>query len=378
MEITVRKYDLLRELLLMQGVVERKTTIPILSNILAESSGENRLRLVATDLDLAIETSCPAKVKKSGGCAIPARKLLDYVRLLPDADITLKLMENHWVQIRCGRANTRMVGMAKENYPALPAFPAGRVAQIPVAPLRQMIRRTIFAISNEESRYTLNGALVVLRPDGLTLVATDGHRLAHVENNHVAIPGADAESRNLVPKKAMVELQEMLEAAPEGASAEFGRDETHLFFRIPGPEGQPRVLSARQLTGQFPNYEAVLPKENQRAVSIRSEEVGAAIRRVAQFADERSHAIRLRLEPDKIVLTSSSSESGESDEELEAPYQGEPMVIGFNSQYLLEFLQAAQSEEVVLRLKDEQSAGELQPKDGEEYRYRYVVMPMRI
>ncbi len=378
MEITVRKFDLLRELLLMQGVVERKTTIPILSNILAESSGEGRLRLVATDLDLAIETSCSAKVKKSGGCAIPARKLLDYVRLLPDADITLKLMENHWVQIRCGRANTRMVGMAKENYPALPSFPAGRVAQIPVVPLRQMIRRTIFAISNEESRYTLNGALVVLRPDGLTLVATDGHRLAHVENNHVAIAGADAESRNLVPKKAMVELQEMLEAAPEGASAEFGRDETHLFFRIPGPDGQPRVLSARQLTGQFPNYEAVLPKENQRAVSIRSEDVGAAIRRVAQFADERSHAIRLRLEPDKIVLTSSSSESGESDEELEAPYQGEPMVIGFNSQYLLEFLQAAQSEEVVLRLKDEQSAGELQPKDGEEYRYRYVVMPMRI
>ncbi|MGH9535990.1 MAG: DNA polymerase III subunit beta, partial [Terriglobales bacterium] len=209
-------------------------------------------------------------------------------------------------------------------------------------------------------------------------VATDGHRLAHVENNRVAIAGAEAESRNLVPKKAMVELQEMLEAAPEGAAVEFSRDETHLFFRVPGPDGNRRVLSARQLTGQFPNYEAVLPKENERTVSIRAEEVGAAIRRVSQFADERSHAIRLRLEPDKIVLTSSSSESGESDEELEAPYQGEPMVIGFNSQYLLEFLQAAQSEEVVLRLKDEQSAGELQPKDGEDYRYRYVVMPMRI
>ncbi|MGH9533220.1 MAG: DNA polymerase III subunit beta, partial [Terriglobales bacterium] len=211
MEISVRKFDLLRELLLLQGVVERKTTIPILSNILAESAGEGRLRLAATDLDLGIESSCLARVKKSGGCAIPARKLLDYVRLLPDAEITLKVMENHWVQIRCGRANTRMVGMAQENYPALPAFPTGSVAQIPVAPLRQMIRRTIFAVSNEESRYTLNGALVVLRPDGLTLVATDGHRLAHVENNRVAIAGAEAESRNLVPKKAMVELQEMLE-----------------------------------------------------------------------------------------------------------------------------------------------------------------------
>lgn len=378
MEITVRKFDLLRELLLLQGVVERKTTIPILSNVLAESAGDGRLRLAATDLDLAIETSCPAKVKKSGGCAIPARKLLDYVRLLPDAEITLKLMENHWVQIRCGRANTRMVGMAKDNYPAIPVFPSGPAAKVPVAPLRQMIRRTIFAVSNEESRYTLNGVLVVLRPAGLTLVGTDGHRLAHVENNQVTISGVDAENRNLVPKKAMVELQEMIEAAPDGAGVEFARDETHLFFRVPGPEGGVRMLSARQLTGQFPNYEAVLPKANERTVSVRSEEVGAAIRRVSQFADERSHAIRMRLETDKIVLTSSSSESGESDEELEAPYQGEPMVIGFNSQYLLEFLQAAQSEEVVFRLKDDESAGELQPKDGDEYRYRYVVMPMRI
>lgn len=378
MEITLRKFDLLRELLLLQGVVERKTTIPILSNILVESAGEGRLRLAATDLDLAIETSCPAKVKKSGGCAIPARKLLDYVRLLPDAEITLKLMENHWVQIRCGRANTRMVGMAKDNYPALPAFPAGAAAQIPVTPLRQMIRRTIFAISNEESRYTLNGCLMVLRPSGLTLVATDGHRLAHVENDQVSIAGLDVESRNLVPKKAVIEVQEMTEAAPDGANVEFARDETHLFFRVAGPEGGTRSLSARQLTGQFPNYEAVLPKQNERTVRVRSEEVGAAIRRVAQFADERSHAIRLRLETDKIILTSSSSESGESDEELEAPYQGEPMIIGFNSQYLLEFLQAAESEEVVFRLKDDQSAGELQPKDGEQYRYRYVVMPMRI
>ncbi|MGH9526159.1 MAG: DNA polymerase III subunit beta, partial [Terriglobales bacterium] len=321
MEITLRKFDLLRELLLLQGVVERKTTIPILSNILVESAGEGRLRLAATDLDLAIETSCPAKVKKSGGCAVPARKLLDYVRLLPDAEITLKLMENHWVQIRCGRANTRMVGMAKDNYPALPAFPAGAAAQIPVTPLRQMIRRTIFAISNEESRYTLNGCLMVLRPSGLTLVATDGHRLAHVENDQVTIAGLDAESRNLVPKKAVVEVQEMTEAAPDGATVEFARDETHLFFRVAGPEGGMRSLSARQLTGQFPNYEAVLPKQNERTVRVRSEEVGAAIRRVAQFADERSHAIRFRLEADKIILTSSSSESGESDEELEAPYQ---------------------------------------------------------
>lgn len=378
MEITLRKFDLLKELLLMQGVVERKTTIPILANVLVETDGEGRMRLAATDLDLAIETSCPAKIKKSGGCAIPARKLIEYVRLLPDADLTLKLMENHWVQIRCGRSNTRMVGMSKENYPALPSFPAGTAVKLPAEPLQQMIRRTIFAISSEESRYTLNGALLVLKPESMTLVATDGHRLAHIADDHVKLEGMSGESKALIPKKAMVELQGLLEEAAEGSSVEFARDETHLFFRLPAANGQARWLSARQLTGQFPNYEAVLPKDNKRSVSVRTEEVGAAIRRVAQFADERSHAIRLRLETDKMILTSSSSESGESDEELEAPYQGEPMVIGFNSQYLLEFLAATGSDEVVLELKDEQSAGQLRPKNGDEYQYRYVVMPMRI
>lgn len=378
MEITLRKFDFLKELLLMQGVVERKTTIPILSNVLVEAAADSRLRLAATDLDLAIETSCPAQIKKSGGCAIPARKLLEYVRLLPDADLTLKVMENHWVQIRCGRANTRMVGMSRENYPALPVFPGKAPAKIPAAPLRQMIRRTIFAISNEESRYTLNGALMVLKPESMALVATDGHRLAHVSDDKIKLEGVSSEIKCLVPKKAMVELQSLLEEVAEGGSIEFARDETHLFFRLPMAGGEMRLLSARQLTGQFPNYEAVLPKENKRSVSVRTEEVGAAIRRVAQFADERSHAIRVRLETDKMILTSSSSESGESDEELEAPYQGEPMVIGFNSQYLLEFLAAADSDEVMLELKDEQSAGQLRPKDGDEFQYRYVVMPMRI
>ena len=377
MEITVRKLDLLKELLLMQGVVERKTTIPILANVLVEAEADGRARLAATDLDLAIETSCAAKIKKSGGCAIPARKLIEYVRLLPDAELTLKLMENHWVQIRCGRSNTRMVGMSRENYPALPSFPGATPAKLPAEALRQMIRRTIFAISSEESRYTLNAALLVLKPESMTLVATDGHRLAHILDDAVKLEGVSGESKFLVPKKAMLELQTLLEEVPEGGSVLLARDETHLYFRLP-TDGQTRMLSARQLTGQFPNYEAVLPKENKRTVSVRTDEVGAAIRRVSQFADERSHAIRVRLETDKMILTSSSSESGESDEELEVPYQGEPMVIGFNSQYLLDFLAATGSDEVLFELKDEQSAGQLRPKDGAPYQYRYVVMPMRI
>src|SRR6202023_2525416 len=155
MEITISKFELLRELAATQGVVERKTTIPILSNYLFEAGGD-KLSLTATDLDLSLRTSCNAKVKKEGSCTIPARKLHDYVKLLPDADITIKLLENHWVSIRCGRSNTKMVGMAKSNFPSLPAFPNGGAVTIRAQILRAPRARTGFALSNEESRYTLN------------------------------------------------------------------------------------------------------------------------------------------------------------------------------------------------------------------------------
>ncbi len=377
MEITVRTTDLLKELLLIQGVVERKTTIPILSQLLVEASAEGRIHLAATDLELAISTGCPAKIKKSGSGAIPARKLLDYVRLLPDADLSIKLLENHYVQLRCGRASTRMVGMSRENFPELAAFPSVPPVRIPGAVLARMIRKTIFAIASEEARYTLNGAQLMLKPECITLVATDGHRLAHVSDDHAALEGVPAEIRCLVPRKALVELQKLLEELPEGGAVEFGQDETNLFFSIPQNGGGRRLLTARQLTGQFPNYEAVLPKDNSRVCVLPSDSLTQALRRVSQFADERSHAVKLRLEKDHLTLTSSSAEAGEADEELDTPYQGEAMVIGFNSQYLLDFLGVAGSQEIRMELKDEQSAGQFRPQGGED-QYRYIVMPMRI
>src|SRR5437879_6603856 len=163
MEITVSKFDLLKELTATQGVVERKTTIPILSNFLFEAA-DGKLSITATDLDLSLRTSCPAKVKKEGSCTIPARKFYDYVKLLPDGDISIKLMENHWVQIRSGRSNTKMVGMARANFPAVPSFPAESALQLPAQVLRQLIAKTIFSISNEASRYALNGRPMVPAP----------------------------------------------------------------------------------------------------------------------------------------------------------------------------------------------------------------------
>ncbi|MGD1215167.1 MAG: DNA polymerase III subunit beta [Terriglobales bacterium] len=370
MEITVSKFELLRELTATQGVVERKTTIPILSNYLFETAGD-KLSLTATDLDLSLRTSCNAKVKKEGACTIPARKLYDYVKLLPDADITIRLLENHWVSIRCGRSNTKMVGMARSNFPSLPVFPSAGAIKIPAAVLRSMIAKTGFAIANEESRYTLNGALMVLKPESITMVATDGHRLAHVERSGEKFEGVSGEMKTLIPKKAMDELKSLLDSDVE--TIDFAKDESTLFFRVGS-----RLLTSRQLTGQFPNYEAVLPKDISKSIALHGEELGAAIARVAQFADERSRAVRLRLEKGELKISASSTETGESEDSIEVAYDGEPMAIGFNAQYLIDFIKATGSCEVKLELKDAQSAGQLRPAEAEDYKYRYIVMPMRI
>src|ERR1700729_4054625 len=370
MEFTLKRADLLDELALTQGVVERKTTIPILSNLLFEAKG-NRLTITATDLELSIRTSCEAKVKKEGSGTIPAKKLLELVRLLPDGEIKFKLLENHWIQITSDRKNYKLVGMSKENFPALPNFPHALV-KIPAKLLANVIAKTTFAISLEESRYTLNGALLVLKPGSLTMVATDGHRLAMAELDH-KFEGFTTETRVLVPKKAMNEIQRLVGKAGDDVQVEFAQDESHLFFQV----GR-RLLTSRKLTGPFPNYKAVLPRDANKTLSLERVELQNALRRVSQLADQRSHAVKFMLSNEGLELSSSSPEYGEAKEVIEKEYKGDTISIGFNAQYLLDFLAAAADGPISFELKDEQSAGQLRPTGDESTRYRYVVMPMRI
>ncbi len=374
MELSVNREALLRELSLTQGVVERKTTIPILANLLCEAKG-SRFTLTATDLELSIRTSCEADVKKEGAGTIPAKKLIELVRLLPDDALRFKLLENHWVQIVSDRRNYKLVGLSKENFPALPNFP-GALVRIPAALVGAVIRKTAFAISMEESRYTLNGALLVLKPESLLMVATDGHRLALVETEH-KFPGLSSEVRVLVPKKAMTEIERLAaEESENDAEFEFAQDESHLFFA----RGE-RLLISRKLTGQFPNYEAVLPRDNNKTFAVDRNQLTDALRRVAQLADQRSHAVKFALAKEGVEISASSPEYGEAREAIEVDYKGDPLVIGFNAEYLLDFLGAAAEGPIAIELKDEQSAGQLRPlgEDPETAgRYRYVVMPMRI
>ena len=374
LEITVSRVELLRELTAAQSVVERKTTIPILSNFLFEATDDGKLTITATDLDLSLRTSCTAKVKKAGACTIPARKLYDYIKLLPEGDISIKLMDNHWVQIRAGRSNTKMVGMARANFPQVPEFPTVGSFKIAAPALRNMISKTIFAISNEESRYTLNGALLVLKAESMAMVATDGHRLAHIEKLGENLSGISGEKKTLIPRKALAEISTLLNGS-DAESIEFADDEQTLYFKIGG-----RVLTSRKLTGQFPNYEAVLPRDNTKFVIVRSEDLMASIQRVAQFADERSGAIKLRLEQNELKISAQSTDAGESEDIIETPYQYDAIVVGFNSSYLIDYLRATgETGEVRLEFKDAQSAGQMRPEDGaDDVKYRYILMPMRI
>jgi len=370
MEFSVKRSDLLNELAMTQGVIERKTTIPILSNLLVEAKG-SRVTITATDLELSVCTSCEAKVKKEGAGTIPAKKLLELVRLLPEEEIRFKLLENHWVQVVCDKKAYKMVGMARDNFPAIPAFPHTLV-KIPAAILQGLISKTQFAISMEESRYTLNGGLLLLKPDTLSMVATDGHRLALAETDH-KLGGLNSEVRVLIPKKAMSEVLKLANEAGDGAQIEFARDDSHLFF-----QAGHRLLISRILTGQFPNYEAVLPRENNKSVVLERGEFNDAVRRVSQLADQRSHAVKFAVAKEGVEISASSPEYGEARENIDKEYKGEPLAIGFNAQYMLDFLGAAAEGPISIELKDEQSAGQMRPLADEQYRYRYVIMPMRI
>ena len=264
--------------------------------------------------------------------------------------------------------------MARAHFPQVAEFPEASLTKIPAASLRAMIAKTIFAISNEESRYTLNGALLILKAESLAMVATDGHRLAHIEKTGETLANVTGEKKILIPRKALSELAGLL-ATTEETHDEFADDDSTLFFRIGA-----RTLTSRKLTGQFPNYEAVMPRDNNKFLVVRSEDLQQSIQRVAQFADERSGAIKIRLEQNELRISSSSTEAGESEDIIETPYNFDSIVVGFNSQYLIDFLKAVgNTGEVRLEFKDSQSAGQMRPEDaGDDSRYRYIIMPMRI
>jgi DNA polymerase-3 subunit beta len=367
MELVVRKNDLLRELQLFQGIVERKNTIPILANVLIEAKGDE-VRMLATDLEVALRSRCAASVAKGGSLTLPAKKLYEIVKALPETDVRIEEDKNG-VKVAADRFDSRMQTLPREDFPTLPDATGKARATLPRQALKEMVAKTQFAITGEDTRYFLNGAKFVLKPDSLTLVATDGHRLALVEVQHKV--GVAEEVGVILPKKTLLELGKLL-AEGEG-DVLFESGENHLFFDVGG-----RMLISRMIDGQFPAYERVIPKSNDKTIDFERERLTSAVKRVALLSNERSRAVKFDIAKGKVNVTSSSSEFGEAHEEIPVDFTGAPLTISFNVQYVLDFLNVVETDSVQLSLKDEVSQAVMKPVGAQGYDYTYVIMPMRI
>jgi len=369
MEFTISKNALQKELGFVQGTVEKKNTIPALSNILIESVGENTIRITGTDLDVTLRCETEAEVKTAGWMCVGARKLFDIARVLPEAPVNFRKEENNWATVKCERSNFRIAGIDREGFPEVPSFKSAPV-RFSASIFKTFIDRTIFAITLEESRYTLSGAKFVLNKSGAKMVTTDGHRLAYIERKDLGETAKD-EIDVLIPRKTLAELTKLT----TGFDAEIGlgSDENHIYFEV-----GPRLLISRTLTGQFPNYEMVIPKANDKKADFDSTSLGQAIRRVALMADDRSHAIRFQLTPGSLHISSQTAEEGEARETVTTEYAGEETEIGFNAAYLQDFLNVMNGGTVSFEFKDGNSQAQIRPSDDDGYEYKYVVMPMRL
>jgi DNA polymerase III subunit beta len=370
MELVARKNDLLRELQLFQGIVERKNTIPILANVLMEAKGDE-VRFLATDLEVGLRSRCAASVTKPGALTIPAKKFYEIIRSLPETDIRIA-EDKGGVKVAADRFDSRMQTLPREDFPTLPEASAAPTATLARSAVKEMVSKTQFAITGEDTRYFLNGALFVLRPDSMSLVATDGHRLALVTVPREGKAKKDAEEiKAILPKKTLGELGRLLSEGDEDVNYE--RGENHLFFGVGG-----RMLISRMIDGQFPAYERVIPKGNDKHIEFERDRLTNAVKRVALLSNERSRAVKFQLEKGKVDVTSSSPDLGEAHETLPVEYSGAAMQICFNAQYVLDFMSAVTTDIVALELKDEVSQAVLKPVGAEGYDYTYVIMPMRV
>ncbi len=370
MEIIVKQSDLAQELALLISIAKRnKSTIPVLQNVLL-SADAGRVLLTASDLSVGGEISCPAKIIRPGSTTIPAARLHDYVRLLPDSEVRLLASDTHWATISCGRSKSRIAGMPDSSYPELPTRPES-FASISARGMAKLISQTFFAISHEESRFSLNGAQLIASDGRITLAATDGHRLALASDTATV----NEPAKLIISRDTLQELQRMASAAEDEAVFECSEEQNHVFFSLGS-----RVLFGRKLSGAFPEIDRVLPRRNKFTVELHREELLAAILRGKGFADDRSHALSLLFKQSELVL-SASTDSSNFEESI--PLTDGPTIdTKFNGQYLLDFLRASTESKIALLLNDGTEAMEMRPVIGEDASaaapaYRYIVMPMR-
>ena len=364
MEVILDRDAFLKGLQMVQNIVEPRQTLPILANVLLETE-EGTVRLTATDLEVGARVSVPARVVGKGAITVSARKLAEIVKELPAAAVALKVGDNAAVSLRCAGVTYKLVGLPPDDFPpVVPASP-GAWLTLEAKILRDMLTQTSFAISHDETRYALNGVLFSLSGSEMRLVSTDGHRLALSVRTLGEMGRAVT---GIVPRKAISEIMRVLGT---GEEVQLGITDNQFVLQMPN-----FVMTARLIEGQFPNYEAVIPKGHPGRLVISRAAVTAALRRVSVMAEERNKPVKLVLAPAVLRITASSQDLGEAEETIDIDYAGEELAIGFNSRYMLDAIGPIEGEEVVLEFKDSLSPGVVRSvaDDG----YCCVIMPMRI
>jgi DNA polymerase III subunit beta len=366
MKFTVVKETILEELQILQGIVEKRNTMPILANILMQV-GEAEVEMTGTDLEVGLRTHFEAQVEEPGAVTISGKKIFEIVKSLPDGQpVTFKENQDLMMQVTAGESEFKVLCLPKDDYPAVPDPKFEKKIAFPVDKFQEMIDRVFFAIAQEQ-RYYLNGALMVIKNKSLELVSTDGHRLSYCQRSSDDLaPVKDI--RVIVAKKTLNELRKFGEG-----QIEFDMDESNLFFRC----GH-RTLISRVIESKFPNFEAVIPKDNPYTAHLLREPFTNAIRRVSLLSAERSRGIKLTFEKNRIRLFSSNPEIGEARDKMDVEYKGASMEIGFNSLYVLDFLTTIGTEKILFELKDENGAALMKPEGEEDIKSLYVLMPMKI
>ena len=364
MEVALDRDQFLKGLQMVQNIVEPRQTLPILANVLLESDGD-AVRLTATDLEVGARVTVPARVTSKGSITISARKLAEIVKELPAATLVLKVGENAAVSLRCAGVSYKLVGLPPDDFPpVVPASPTSWLA-LEAKGLREMLTHTSFAVSHDETRYALNGVLFVIQTKEMRVVATDGHRLAIASR---ALAQAASPATGIVPRKAVAEIQRVLGS---GEEIQIAITENQFVLQMPN-----FVMTARLIEGQFPNYEAVIPKAQPGKLALNRPALVAALRRVAVMAEERNKPVKLSLAPTSLKLSASSSELGEAEEALTVDYAGDEVTIAFNSRYILDALAPVEDDTILFEFKDALSPGVVKSAATDDY--RCVIMPMRI
>jgi len=371
----IDKKEFLKGLSLMQGIAGRRTTLPILSHILMEWK-ENSLYLTGTDLETGIREELNANVYQLGKASVSTKKLYEVVRELPDETIHIQKRENHWITLICGKSIFNIAGLDPEEFPSLPTYQEKLFSTISTYLLKEMIEKTVFAASNEESRYHLNGIhFVHQKQEGkeiVRMVATDGHRLSLIDRESQIIRGI--EKGIIIPKKGVLEIKKILSDRDGEDEMGIYFDQTHGFFKI----GK-SLMVIRLIEGEFPEYEQVIPKGNDKKLKMIREKIYESLKRVSTMANERVEGIKFSLKTNSLELSSYHQDFGDAKEEVEIVYEGSPIEVGFNARYLMEALNVMDTEEVIMELKDEGSPGIIKPEPPNELFHQLcIIMPMKI